>query len=469
MNNNPDIGFKAGQMSSQMEKFSWEVMDNIDIAIADYTTWKPDNISFDCIRERTQRGQLTFLVMGQRLMDEQGEARRRELKAIGAGAISLGASKFDPERIYPIITNIFSGEGNLDDKIEKVQQALFLPVVEEREYRGVANWIENGGSLELGKYLYNDFKAWLAVKNSAEYKPLAEAMQLAGEGIVDSVFNEMRRREIVDFVSMGPTPSVEKFMLEKFAKEKTQVRYHAVDVSSNALIQTKHALTDYLNDRVPGWEKYVTLVETKPTLFEDYQTEDASCVSFPGGQVMNSDNLLGVGSKICKPDGLVLADVHHRGSEEDSEYWRSFYESKAIHNMMRKGILYALPHLGKKTGWDTSVKYIQEDGVYRISFQVDLDREIEVGFNATRFVMRPGLQRELIHSKKLTSQQILNLLNSKDFEPLLLNKVPIQRTGYNARGYGTSVLMSYQPQGVKTQESQTLENKTELVLQASNT
>ena len=208
-----------------------------------------------------------------------------------------------------------------ESKTEAVRNRFFVPAIESTELSPLLEFLVEGGSLELGKFMYNDFESWLKVKYSEAYQPGARALQKAGEGIIDNIIEEMGRKNIEDFYSMGPTADLDKLTLERFAQMCKKVRYHPIDISGSAIYDTKKELTDYLDKSVPGWGKYVTIVDTKPMKFDELETDKPSCLSFPGGQIMNINGLLDMAGRLCKEDGLVVADLHQRGSDNDGAFW----------------------------------------------------------------------------------------------------------------------------------------------------
>ena len=426
------------------------VSSNSNAVIIDATTvFSVDgqNSLLPLIEGYVKLGTPVFLISGQRGQYEQQVAKKSELIAIDAGAIPLGACPPEVPKLYEGLGDVFSQDMSLEDKIAEFQRRFYKPAIESEEFSPVIDFLFDGGSLEIGKFVYADYEPWLAVKNSEGYKPLSEASLESYKLIAHDVVPEMAKREIHDFYSMGPTPDIDKRILEECVRQKHKIRYHGIDISKKALVDTKKVIEEYLDSVDEGWRRYVSLVDEKPQLFQEVKAAERSCVSYPGGQLVNSSDLLSDATEICNNGGLVIADIHTRTSKGDqSELWKSVYDTEEEREMFRKAVLQIVPGLRDEEGWDIAVKYVQTIGEPdKISFQLEVDKEIEcycgIGIKVT---MKPGVERELMMSKKYTMPEFRQEVAGYGFNVISERSVffnPARKTA--GKGFGSTVLLSY--------------------------
>lgn len=411
-----------------------------------------ENSFLDMIEANHAQGVAVFIITGQRGTYEQHVAKRKELMAINAGAIPLGACKAEFLGLMQGFGEIFSQSTSLEEKIAEAQRRFYVPAIEANEFSSLIDFLIDGGSIELSKFMYSDYMPWLKIKNSEAYQPLSKASQRSAELIINDAVPEMISREIQDYYSMGPTPDLDKKLLEEFVRRKQKVRYHAIDISSKALRDTKLKIREYLSSIDKGWEQYVTIADEKPQLFEEVITSGKSCVSYPGGQLVNNPGLLSKAGEICRAGGLVIADLHLRAGDGDHEaFWISIYDIEEEKEMFRKGVLQFLPCLQNEDGWGIVVKYIKtKDEPDRISFQLEVDRDIDVWCNSYSLTLKPGVERELMMSRKYTIPEFRAEARKIGYSAIAERSVMLPKRSNietdNAAGFGCSVLLAYKDQ-----------------------
>jgi hypothetical protein len=416
----------------------------LDALVLDCSTVFPstgDESLYPIIEKQINRGTAVFLISGQNGEYEQQEMRKRLQEAQALGAVQLGNCYERPDRLMKSIIEIFSQDVPRDESVNEVQRRFLVPVLEAGEYGPFLDFMINGGSLEFGKFAYADFAQWLSVKKSPSYRKLSDATESSSQNLVSKVVSELIDRGIHDFYSMGPSANIDKKILEESAKRSHKITYHAIDVNTQALVDTRKDISNYLDEVSPGWQDSVALENTRSQLFQDVKSREKSLVSYPGGQIVNSDDLLTGAKQICQDGGLVLADLHIReGQNNDSALWKHFYDISAEKEMFRRGVLQVMPWLKDEKGWHIIVKY-EKDSPYKISFQLGVDREIETGWNGIAFTLRPGVTRELMMSKKYTRGEFTDEANREGFDVLVQAEVPVRYQGIS--GYGATALLAY--------------------------
>lgn len=412
-----------------------------------------------------------FLISGQHALYEQQELRKKLSIASRLGAIDLGAYDTSrPENVHALVSGfqkIFDGKSGSADKINAAIEQFYKPAIDDTEFSQIIEFLENGGSLDLSKFIYTDYHKWLEIRNSPHYKPLADACEASFIASAPAIRDAMLQRGLLDYYSFGPTPHVDAQILAEFVRAKQQVRYHPIDVSVKALGQTRNTIEQYLETVDTHWKNYVELADEKPRLFSNVNTTGPVAVVYTGGQIANDENFLPSASQICKEGGLVIADVHTRNPRRNEpHFWKYIYDIDEEKAMFRRAIELLVPHLAAQKGWDVEVKYVcNPDGPDRISFQLKVDREITTYCNMVEVVLKPESQvsmlpasmihsyrnaglpipegkvvkpRELQISKKYSENQFIQEVQKNGYELISTCHEPIR---INAQG-GGSVMTS---------------------------
>ncbi len=398
------------------------------------------------IEEFTTRGIPVFLISGQHGMYEQQVIEENEEKAMAAGAISLGACTTPWYELAPRANDIFSQPAvDLATKIQQVVGHFYRPALGSKEFGPILDFLIDGGSIELGKFVYHHYELWEAVKASHQYKPLADAAAQSFAQIAPILVDEMTQRGLQDYYSMGPTPAVDAHILEAFVRAKKEVRYHAIDVNAHALFTTKRLITEHLAKIDPEWEKYVTLIEERPQVFGKVKTAQAVCVAYPGGQIVNDPKFLQQAAKICQQGGVVVADVHARYDvPHDEAFWKSIYDIEEERAMFRHAVGLLVPGLLRESGWDIKVEYLSsEEGPHRVSFQLDVQQPLETYCNMVKIRLEPGKRRELMISQKYTLPEFTTHAAMQGYTMLRSTAVPIQSTSHPSLGAVVTAILGY--------------------------
>src|SRR3989338_5847178 len=130
---------------------------------------------------------------------------------------------------------------------------------EVRGKKGLASLLETGNpapvfnghreidmvwkALELGgrqfalfpRFMYHDYHIWKAVAESHPYKALHTALAQADAAIVPEAARIIAQRGISEVFSMGPSPKVDKVLLERIVKAGGRVTYCPVDTNPGAI------------------------------------------------------------------------------------------------------------------------------------------------------------------------------------------------------------------------------------------
>lgn len=398
------------------------------------------------IEEFTVKGIPVFLITGQHGMYEQQVTEENEEKAMEVGAILLGACNTPWWELAPKTNEIFSQPGvDLATKIQQVVAEFYRPALGSKEFGPILDFLIDGGSIELGKFVYHYYELWEAVKTSHQYKPLADA---AAQSFVQSaplLVEEMAQRGLQDYYSMGPTPTVDAQILEAFLRSQKEVRYHAIDVNAHALFTTKKMIAEHLAGVDPAWEKYVTLVDERPQVFGKVRTPQAVCVAYPGGQIVNDPKFLQQAARICQQGGLVVADVHARYNvPHDEAFWKSIYDIEEERAMFRHAVGLLVPGLLRQSGWDIKVEYLpSEQGPHRVSFQLEVQKPLETYCNMVKIQLEPGKRRELMISQKYTLPEFTTHAALQGYSMLRSTAVPIQSTSQPSLGAVVTAILGY--------------------------
>lgn len=397
------------------------------------------------IEAQIARGTPVFIISGQRGEHEQTVARRKERIAIGAGAIPLGACRAPPPEVVAGLSEIFSQQTTLDERIAETQRRFYVPAIEAHEFSQLLAFLVEGGSLELGKFVYTDYQAWQTVKNSPSYKPLADALQRSAIACTPQIVDAMIQRRITDFYSFGPSPEVDKVILELCAARNMRVVYHPIDISKRALVHTRTTLENHLSAAVPGWRDYVTLVDEKPQLFEEVETDRAVCVSYPGGQIVNNSSLLSDARRVCGAGGLVVVDLHLRTTtEDDRALWMSIYDSDEERSMFTAAVQQFLIGGYGEDGWHIAVKYLPTPNQpHRISFQLAADHDVPVQCNMVNVTLKADVERELMMSRKYTGGEFNQESAQLGYTIIGQSTKPVVKHGIRHFGAASTMILAY--------------------------
>ncbi len=391
----------------------------LDALILDFDPFFPPTFH-RVIEVYTKKDIPVFLITGQRGEAEQEQSRKKELEAIALGAIPLGdpkisgvndgsnhnVRKFQWFDILQHVEQIFDQQGTIEDHIAAVQESLSRPVLERHEFSQMVEWLENGGTIDIGKFVYCNYQLWQNIRQSPKYNPLAQAAETSFIQITLSIAAEMSKRDINDYYSMGPTPQIDAHVLTTFVHAKQQVVYHPIDTNIHAITHTLKVVEKTLEAVSPLWRRYVTLVSEKPQLFNEVSTQKPVCVAYPGGQIVNNPSYFENARRIAQKGGLVVADIHTRTSTNDASSWESIYNTSEQKQMFARALHILYPGIQRQTGWNIVIKYLQsereghQENPARISFQFNVQKKIKVTCNALNIPLEPGIVRELMISEK---------------------------------------------------------------------
>ncbi|MFA6888220.1 MAG: L-histidine N(alpha)-methyltransferase [Candidatus Woesearchaeota archaeon] len=425
-------------------KTSTPLFPGLDVLVLELDSFFPQGFE-PVVEAYVNAGTSVFLKTGQRGTVEQQTARAKEKSLIVSGAVSLGRCKHSIEEMYEVINRIFGTDLSLEEKVRQTQDELYWPAMESIEFGKIIGFLFNGGSIDIGKFVYCEYDNWLSVKDSPHYKPLSDAATESYVGIAAALIPEMRKRGICDYYSMGPSPNADKLILEEFVKAKQKIRYHAIDISQQALFKNNNEITKYLATIDQHWQEYVELINEEPQSFTEVQSRGKCCVAYPGGQIANNENFFAQASQICQEGGLVVADIHTRNTDQDdSEFWMHIYDIEEEKQMFRRAIGLISPQLMTKAGWDISVKYVQDnEGPNRVSFQLEVYTPITIECNMMEVQLEPGITRELMISRKYTSAQFEKHAATCHYDIVGANSSHIALTTGGITGLVTTAILSY--------------------------
>jgi len=327
----------------------------------------------------------------------------------------------------------------LDERIarglEKVHAEL-IPPLSRKEIDTISKDLElglpGGVSDVFPRFAYGNgnYSNWETLASKPPYSQMHEALEEADKAIMPKVAAQIAQKGIKDIYSMGPTPSLDKLLLEHLVRQGTATNYHPVDAGEEAIRAAVNEARQHLTARFGNtWQNIIHLIPTEPARFEEVQSTAPSCVVYSGGTVMNNRRFWEQAAKIAQPGGLVVASSAVSNGE-GSEYWRSIYDTPEGRQMSESGLRDMLPglfirknrrkldlkfdYVGKKGSWD------QRWGLYqtpRVSVEMDVKEPIALDVTdpktdkPVRINVKPSSQRRypvtLFTSSKLDIGEFL--------------------------------------------------------------
>ncbi len=243
------------------------------------------------------------------------------------------------------------------------------------------------------RFMYFRYEDWLKVASTPPYKQMHDALRQAYAGLVPKIAAQIREKGLKDVYSMGPTPSVDKLLLEQLVREGVTITYHPVDASQEALNSALEEITQHLTARFGNsWEKFVTFDSSEPVKFAEVKSAAPSCVIYDGGTVMNNRKFWEQAAGLAKEGGVVVASAAVTPDEGDwSNYWLSIYDTQEGRRMFENALKGAFPDLFSRKNmgrWDIKFEYVPESwnwperwGLYQtpmISVQLSVKKPLSV-------------------------------------------------------------------------------------------
>lgn len=293
-------------------------------------------------------------------------------------------------------------EEELDDRIVRIMgqvNELFnrqgsLPL-SRREIDDAWKDLELGlvGKIQgfFARFMYHNYKDWLEVASTAPYSHMNAALKGAYADLVLRIAARIKEKGLKNIYSMGPTPSVDKLLLERLVSEGVEVTYHAVDTSGDALNSALEEITHHLTEKFGNnWQRLVRIGSTKPMKFDEVKSNGPSCVIYDSGNMMNDRQFWEQSAGIAGKGGIVVGSAAvNPGIEDMAQYWLPLYDTKEGRAMFRNAATKAFPGLSTRENigkWDIKFEYVQENwnweerwGVYQtpmISVQLSVKEPI---------------------------------------------------------------------------------------------
>ncbi len=217
----------------------------------------------------------------------------------------------------------------------------------------------------FSRFMYFRYEDWLEVASTLPYKHMNGALKQAYADLVPKIVAQIKGKGLRDVYSMGPTPSVDKLLLEQLVTEGFEVTYHPVDTSQEAIKSALEEITQHLTARFGNsWERLVKFGNTKPRRFEEVKSASPSCVIYDGGTVMNNRKFWEQAAGLAKEGGVVVASSAVTLDEGDwAKYWLSIYDTPEGGRMFENALRAAFPGLfseKNRSKWQVKFEYVPE-------------------------------------------------------------------------------------------------------------
>ncbi len=244
------------------------------------------------------------------------------------------------------------------------------------------------------RFIYSfNYDAWGGLAKDSPYSRLHEAFEGSYRHLVPEIAAQIKQKGIDRIFSKGPSPEVDKLLLEELVRSEAHVTYQPVDISPEAVEKAMKAVTTYLDSKFgKSWRNFITLGEGRAMSFSEARGNGKACAIYSGGDVMNGIAMWEDARETAGEGGIVVANAAVNADLGDwSSYWLSLYDNPQDHAMFTSGLKEALPGLFSKRNkgkWNLSFSYLPEDsdwarrwGVYQtpaIVAQLDVKEKIDV-------------------------------------------------------------------------------------------
>lgn len=258
--------------------------------------------------------------------------------------------------------------------------------------------LEWGRLLDSAKFMYFNYDLWRAVALAPQYKPLYDAMTRTAVAITPTLAAEIKKKGTSEVYSMGPSPVVDKALLENLVTGKTKITYHVVDTSERAISETLDEITQHLSAKFgKEWQDYITIAEPQQSAFGSVKSSKPSCIIYSGGTLMNSVKFWEQAPKLAGEGGMVVATAALTPDESDySAYWLGMYGIPENKKMFKEALRLAFPDLFKSENrgkWSVEFEHIPMQNRFarwaqyqtpRISAQLRVKEDITLTVNNPR-------------------------------------------------------------------------------------
>ncbi len=261
-------------------------------------------------------------------------------------------------------------DGKIGDLIAQMEKEMRAPRPSRREIDAISKDGELGlfGKMAevFPRFMYAQYANWGALAKNSPYSQLHTAFEGSYRKLVPGIAAQINERGIAEVFSKGPSPEVDKLILEELVRSKTPVTYHPVDISQEAVGRALSTVTEHLNSRFGNsWRDFINLGENRAMGFSDARGKGKSCVIYSGGDVMNGIGLWEDARKTAKEGGIVVANAAVTPDIGDwSAYWLSLYDNLQDKAMFMNGLKGALPGLFSKINrgkWNLKFSYLAEE------------------------------------------------------------------------------------------------------------
>lgn len=313
-----------------------------------------------------------------------------------------------PEDLADRVIYALKAHASEAEALKSLRAALSEPAFQSTsEIDAVWKALEWGGrQLEpFPRFMYRDYSKWKAVAEAMPYRALHEALAQVDKAIMPEVAQIMMQKGIREIYSMGPSPEVDKVLLENLAAVQFNARYCPVDVNESAAKAAIDEIAEHLTSVFGGesWKKHLTLGGFEPTRFDDVKNQGPACVIYGGGTIMNDRKLWLQAAKIAQTDGIVVASAAVTPDESDySDYWLSFYDKPEGREMFEAALGRISPDLFTKEDrgkWSIEFEYVPHNlrataywahyHTPRISVQLRVHDEMTVTVDGSPMKLQP--------------------------------------------------------------------------------
>lgn len=258
---------------------------------------------------------------------------------------------------------------------------------------------------DFSRFVYNNYTLWERVAQSHPYSALREALVAVDKAMAPSAAALLAERGLKHFYSMGPTPAVDKLLLENIVRKGGSVTYHPIDASSKAIKATLEEVTQHLNSAFGDgkWQEQIAFADAEPTDFSRAKSSGPSLVVYSGGTIMNNREFWQQAASLAQKGGVVVASTALTRPDEDmGDYWLSMYNTPEGKLMFEGGLKQSFPELFDKRNrgkWDVAFEHVpalpsfskhEQYHTSRISIQLRVKDPVTLHFpDGTPISLRP--------------------------------------------------------------------------------